>query len=69
MNLGSQKLRSSGVKPGTDGELNNALATQIMNGLFFQEPPCTTMGGTCEDVDECLKTTGNMVIAGNSHIF
>ena len=36
----------------------------------FQEAPCETMGGTCEGVNECINgAPGNMVVAGNSHIF
>merc|ERR1711935_772152 len=29
-----------------------------------QEPPSEIIAATCEDVVECLQTTGNMVVAG-----
>ena len=42
---------------------------KVLMVFIFQEPPSEIIAATCEDVVECLQTTGNMVVAGNLYIF
>merc|ERR1711935_273316 len=45
-------------------QMSSALINPVGLEKRNQEPPSEIIAATCEDVVECLQTTGNMVVAG-----